>query len=142
MALMRMMLEMVNPEGNRGGKQVRQIGADRDELVQDSGAKDEIMGGVVDDHVSAMVRERAEGVGEKKADPPAIGTEATHPEGDRALNRNHQQRDQRRRWIAAHQRTDFRMRPAHRARSLGMRLATIRLGDALLPRQRQTLTER
>src|SRR5256714_4220685 len=142
MALMRMMLEMVNPEGTRGGKQVRQIGADRDELVQDSGAKDEIMGGIVDDHVSAMVRERAERVGEKKADPPAIGTEATQPEGDRALNRNHQQRDQRRRWIAAHQRTDFRMRPEDRARSFGMRLVNVGLVEGLLHRESQRLTGR
>src|SRR5438067_311584 len=122
MTLMRMMLEMVNPEGNRGWKEVGQIGADRDQLVQDSRAKDEIMGGVVDDHVGAMVRESAERVGEEKAGPPTVGTEAAHPEGDRGLNRHYQQRDQRREWVAAHQGTDFRMRLEDCARSLRMGL--------------------
>src|SRR5256714_1638176 len=134
MALMGMMLEMVNPEGNRGREEIGQIGEDRDQLVQESGAKDKIMGGVVDDHISAMIGERAEAVSKEKADPPAIGTEAAHPKGDRALNRNHQQPDQRREGIAAHEGTDFGMGLEDRARSLWMRLFEVGLVEFLLHR--------
>ena len=121
-ALMSMVLEMVNAKTDRPGKQVRQIGDNGDKLVQNFGAKNEIVGRIMDNDVAAMVGESPEPIGDEQTHPPAIRTEPADALSDRSLNRQDQHGDERGVRIPAHQRANFRIRLQDRARSLRMRL--------------------
>ena len=73
-ALVSVMFEMVDPETDGAGKKIWQIGHDRRHLVQEFAPENEIMRGVVNDDVGAMVRERAGAVGYNQTAPPGIRT--------------------------------------------------------------------
>ena len=76
---------MVNPESHRTGRQIGKIGDDRDHFVPAFAPQNQIVRGIMNDHVVGMVGERAHAVSNKKTEPPETKAELPHPICDRRL---------------------------------------------------------
>src|SRR4029077_17902130 len=66
-------------------------------------------------------------VSDQQTEPPITKAKLTHAEGDRCLQHQKRERDQRRVRISHHQLTNFRMRLDDRAGARRMRLIKLRL---------------
>src|SRR6266705_3520754 len=85
-ALMRMMLQMINPKTHRAGCKIRQISDDSHHLVQAFVPQNQIMSRIVNNHVVGMIRERADAISDEQTEPPITESKYAHPIGDCRLH--------------------------------------------------------
>jgi len=145
-ALMGVMLEVIDAEADGRGHDIGHVGEDRHQHVGGAAAKDQAVGGVMNDDIETVIGKGADGVSQQKRRPPVRQTKMAHAGGQRHLQANHADRDQRGPGIAAVERAHMRIGGGDGARTLGVRLlvgnkeAGRHYADARACRQGCTLT--
>src|SRR5215471_4945903 len=99
-ALMRMMLQMVNTKTHCAGHEIGEIGDNGHHLVPAFAPQNQVVSGVMNDHVIRMICERSDAIGNEKTKPPVGEPKSSHFESDSCLHNHDRDGDHRRPRIA------------------------------------------
>jgi hypothetical protein len=118
---------MINTEPHRARCEIGKVRDDSHHLVPAFVPENQIVSGIVNDHVIRVIRECPDAIRDEKAEPPIPESKLSHSKRDACLHRDDRHGDERRPRIAHHQLSDFRVRFNDSARPSRVRLIGFRL---------------
>ena len=75
------MRQMADAETDGAGDQVGQIADDGDQIIGGAALEDQLVGGVMDDDIEAVIGESADAIGGQQRRPPVVQAQAAHDDG-------------------------------------------------------------
>src|SRR5713101_8706879 len=76
--LMGMVLQMINAKTHRAWREVWKIGDNGHHFVPAFAPENQVVGGIMNDHVIGMISERANAISDEKTEPPITESQFAH----------------------------------------------------------------